>query len=80
MEASLFVLLSGTLSFGVPLAFGVRELLLLKPGPGDRDDDRSPEIAPPPPAPGEAGPTRPLPACLIPNLPARTPARELEPV
>jgi hypothetical protein len=83
MEASLFVLLSGTLTFGVPLIFGVHELLTLRPGGGDGGRDPAPEIVPPPPSPGEAPSPKPLPACLIPNLPplpVGSPVRELEPV
>ena len=84
MDGSMFVILSGTLSFGVPLAVEVRELLVLRPGRGEGDRDPLPEITPPPPAPSAAGPTRPLPACLIPTLPPRVAVprttRQLEPV
>ena len=88
LEGSLFVLLSGTLTFGVPLLIGVHELLTLKPGGGGGGGrDPAPDIVPPPPGPtlGLAPPPKPLPACLIPNLPplpafARATTRELEPV
>jgi hypothetical protein len=77
MNASTFVLLSGALTYGVPLMLGVRELLILKRGGDDRDGGEPRQAAPRPPIPGT--PASPLPACLIPNLPAKTPARELEP-
>jgi hypothetical protein len=60
-----FVLLSGALSFGLPLAFAVRELLMLWAPPGGGDGEPRPEPRSPP-AP------RPLPACLLP-APARAP-------
>jgi hypothetical protein len=86
MEGSLFVLLSGALTFGVPLLIGAHELLTTKPGGGGGGGrhDPVPEIVPPAPTPslGDAPPPRKLPDCLIPNLPplpATTRARELEP-
>jgi hypothetical protein len=84
MDAGLWVVLSGSLTFGVPLVIGVRELLLLKPDRGGRGGEHVPQIVPPAPVPGADQPSRPLPACLIPNLPPRLsqtrPVRELEPV
>lgn len=68
-----FVLLSGTLTFGVPLALAARELWALRRdngggGGGLRERDRAPDK---PLAPGPAGNLRPLPDCLIPKpLPA----------
>jgi len=53
-----FVLLSGTLSFGVPLALAIRELLKLstsRPG-GDKRTPEEPFPKPP----------KPLPHCLLP--------------
>jgi hypothetical protein len=84
MDAGLWVILSGSLTFGVPIVFGVRELLLLKPGRGGWSGDHQPDITPVPPTPGTDAPTKPLPACLIPSLPPRLPdakpVRQLEPV
>jgi hypothetical protein len=84
MDAGLQIVLSGALTFGVPMLIGLRELLLLKPNRGGGGGEHVPEIIPPPPSPRADQPTRPLPACLIPNLPPRLPAtgpaRELEPV
>src|SRR3954454_14450269 len=82
------VLLSGTLSLGVPLALAVRELVLLRRGDGGAP--RSGDPTPPPlsPAP-EARPPRPSPrprtttprcrrsrpACARPCATARSPQR-----
>ncbi|HEX2943947.1 MAG TPA: hypothetical protein VHO91_23020, partial [Rhodopila sp.] len=65
-----FVLLSGSLTFGVPLALAVRELLVLRPaGGGNWRDLTEPE---PPPV---AGPTYSgkLPDCLLPRPHAPVP-------
>ena len=60
------VLLSGTLTFGVPLGLALRELVALRRGTGGSSKpDRKPD-APRPPAPQPVG-TRPLPDCLIPK-------------
>lgn len=70
MSPEMFILLSGALTFGVPLALAVMELLALRRdgggfGKGGRERDT-------PPAPDPAG-TRPLPECLIPKpLPVAT--------
>lgn len=64
MAPSTFVLLSGTLTFGVPIALCIRELFLLTPTRRDGDG--------PPPAPTLRPAPRPLPDCL---LPPRMPAR-----
>lgn len=69
MEASTFVLLSGALTYGVPLALAVRELVSLRRdrgGPGGPDDWRRGK-APVPPKPRGGAPEhpKPLPACLI---------------
>lgn len=53
-----FVLLSGALTFGVPLAFAVRELFLLLQATHGGDE-------PPPEERFPAAP-KPLPACLLP--------------
>ena len=67
MSPETFVLLSGMLTFGVPLAWAVWELLQLR---RLRDEDggrgRGPDRPPSPPG------TKPLPDCLIPRpAPAR---------
>jgi len=55
MSPSTFVILSGVLTFGVPLLLAVRELFYLRPSGGWTPDP------PPPPEP------KPLPDCLIPK-------------
>ncbi len=72
------ILLSGALTFGVPLVLAVRELLLLRRPPrgGWRPEPMPPNAGPVPlPAGG-----KPLPDCLIPKpMPNRaTKPRELE--
>jgi hypothetical protein len=67
MQAATQVFLSGALTFGVPLAWAVHELFVLRRssgGFGGRDE-------PPPPEPPKLKPDRPkqLPECLIPKLP-----------
>ena len=67
MSSSTMVLLSGALTFGVPLLLAIRELIALRRwdrGPGGRDGSAEPE--PPPAPPGSAPAVKPLPACLIP--------------
>lgn len=59
MTSQTFVLLSGALSFGVPLALAVRELLTLPSFKPRRDE-------PPPEAPMVPAP-KPLPDCLLPT-------------
>ena len=81
MSDDLFILLSSTLTFGVPLALAVRELWALRRdgrGGGGWERDRAPDT---PPAPRPGGVGRPLPDCLIPKpLPASAfrPSREVE--
>ena len=55
MSPEVFVVLSGTLTFGVPLAVAVREIVVTKRGGGWR-----PERLP------EPRPIKPLPPCLLP--------------
>jgi hypothetical protein len=75
MSPGLQIVLSGTLTFGVPLAVAVHELVTTKRGGGWR-----PERLP------EPQPRKPLPPCLIPPPRTHTPSpetsrpRELEPV
>lgn len=57
MTSTTFVILSGVLSFGAPLALAVYEIVALRRGPRGGDDDRPP--APPTP--------KPLPDCLQPK-------------
>lgn len=87
MEASTQVILSGLLTFGVPLAFAVRELIVVRrrpPGSWGGDGPPTPTPVPPRPdsTPERTGPAKPLPECLIPkpfaDAPVRT--RVLEPV
>lgn len=61
-----FVLLSSTLSFGVPMALALRELLMLSPSaPGGEGPPPEQHFVPAP---------RPLPDCL---LPPRLPVHDL---
>ncbi len=62
MAPGLQVILSGVLTFGVPLVVAVHELVVTKRGGGWR-----PERLP------EPTPQKPLPPCLIPNLGPRPP-------
>jgi hypothetical protein len=90
MTSGMCMLLEGTLTFGVPLGFAIRELMTLKrhpSGPDDPGDDGLRRGDPPPRPLPDSEPRRPaLPACLIPNpttlAAARTPSSErfLEPV
>ncbi len=68
------VVLSGTLTFGVPILWALRELVVLRRprnDPGDGPDR--------PPSPPERDPDAPqLPACLIPKRQALRPARAPE--
>ena len=79
MNGTAFVLLSGTLTFGIPLMLAVRELYELKRrGRGGWDGDGP--SPPPPPKPPSFG-HKPLPDCLIPRLPPNpVRLRELEEV
>jgi hypothetical protein len=60
------ILLSGALTFGVPIALAVRDLMTLRRGSGGGYWPPQPQT--PPPAPTSGGPAarRELPACLIP--------------
>lgn len=72
------IILSGALSFGVPLLFALRELRQLRrPWHGPDDRERGPDPGPPPPPPDSRPAVQPLPDCLIPRpLPARDRVRE----
>jgi hypothetical protein len=81
MNGTAFVMLSGMLTFGIPLLLAVRELYELKRrGRGGWDGDGpAPIIVPPPPPPSFGH--KPLPDCLIPRLsPNPVRVRELEEV
>ena len=58
MTSATFVLLSGALSFGAPLAFAVYQIVATRRGRGG-DDDRDPPAVPRP---------KPLPDCLQPKV------------
>ncbi len=60
------VLLSGALTFGVPLALAIRDLMNLRRGSGGGYGPPPPEPPPPPPNSGSPTIRRELPACLIP--------------
>lgn len=80
MDGTTFVLLSGTLTVGVPLVLAVRELLELRRRDDSGWDGDGPTPFPPPPPPPIAG-NKPLPDCLIPRLaPQPVRRRELEEV
>ncbi len=71
------IILSGAVTFGIPLALIVRELVVVQrqPKAGPSDDPQPPP--PPKPNPPTDIYSRPLPACLIPQ---RRPERVLETV
>ncbi len=74
MEPETHILLSGLLTFGVPLVWALRELFVLRRdnrGGGWHEPAPDPQPGPPPPPAGQ----RPLPDCLIPKPMARPPAR-----
>lgn len=64
MTGETYVLLSGAVTFGVPLVLAVLQLRRLGPS-APRGDDRRP------PPPVIAPPPRPLPYCLLPRPDAR---------
>ncbi len=69
MAPGIQIVLSGALTFGIPLLFAVNELRALRRrwnGPDDRNGQPDPE--PPPFRPGDVPAPKPLPACLIPNI------------
>lgn len=68
MTSLTFVLLSGALSFGVPMALAIRELLTLSPSRGGDDE--------PPPKEHFPRAPKPLPECLLPRpILVRDPSR-----
>ena len=74
MNSETFVLLSGALTFGVPCAIAIRELVILRRSGGGSWRPETPSPVDPPP--------KPLPDCLIPkripSLPASAAPRRLE--
>ncbi len=59
------IILSGTLTFGVPLALAVRDLIVLRRPSGGQWRPEPPEPVAPPPS-GGGGSARPaLPECLL---------------
>lgn len=79
MSGTAFVVLSGTLTFGIPLLLAIRELYdLRRRGKGGWDGDGpGPSVPPKPPSLGH----KPLPDCLIPRRqPTPVRMRELEEV
>ncbi len=60
------IILSGTLTFGVPLALAVRDLLSTRRAQGGSWDPEPPKPTPPAPSGGGNQITaRPLPQCLV---------------
>ena len=68
MSPATQVILSGLLTFGIPILFGIRELIALRRWKGDLGGgpDGSAEPKPLPLMPGGGLAVKPLPACLIP--------------
>lgn len=77
MTSETFVLLSGALSFGAPLALAMRELVLLRSDGGSPPRRKVPEAPQPTPPAGGHGYSGKLPDSLIPK---KLPVRDLEPV
>jgi hypothetical protein len=74
MAPSVQIVLSGVLTFGVPMLFAARELIVLKRGGGSWRPDPTPAPVPRPRMPPSGAlPQRPLPACLIPTRLPETP-------
>lgn len=69
MSPGVQVLLSGALTFGIPLVLAIREILITRSG--DEPGSGGPGQPPPePPKPISLGPGgKPLPACLFPPYP-----------
>ena len=80
MSPATQVILSGLLTFGVPLLLAIRELIALRrwrDEPGGGDGRVEPQPLPLPPGGGMA--TKPLPACLIPvRRPDLVPGRRVK--
>jgi hypothetical protein len=60
------IMLSGALTFGVPLVLAVRDLMTLRRGSGGGYWPPQPQTPPPQPNTGSPPIRRELPACLIP--------------
>ena len=76
------IILSGTLTFGVPLALAVRDLIALRRGPsGGNWGPEPPQPVFPKPTDGNGTMRKPLPACLLEaarGAPGRATIRDLE--
>ena len=72
MNANVQIVLSFALTFGVPILFALRELMVLRRHRGDGGGRDEP--------PAEPKSPKPLPDCLIPKPMARRPERVLETV
>jgi hypothetical protein len=83
MAPSTQIVLSGCLTFGVPILFALRELLTLRRGSGGSwrpDPHPAPAPRPTMPPTGASPYAKPLPACLIPvRQPEPQNTRVLEP-
>ena len=78
MSPALQVFLSGSLTFGVPLLFALREIRVTRRGGGWPGDDPRRPIKGPKPRGGDEG-RKPLPPCLLPPYPPLPPT-DIEPV
>lgn len=76
MNTGLQIVLSGALTFGIPLVIAVHEFFVLRRPQGDGWGGDDPK--PPTPKPYPNLTPNKLPACLIPNLPP-IPARQRTP-
>ena len=85
ISSGLYVTCSIAITWGVPALIGVRDLMTMRPSkPGRPDGDVEPTLLPSVPPMGLPPETlKPLPECLIPQLPPAPPTRvrerELEP-
>ncbi len=68
MDGGTFIVLSGALTFGVPLALAVRELMVLRRRDEGGWNGDGPRPVVPKPLPYDW--SKPLPACLVPRAPA----------
>jgi hypothetical protein len=79
MSPGIQIILSGTLTFGVPLGLAVRDLIALRRPSGGDWRPEPPEPMPVPPTGGGSPAQRALPACLLEAARGRpVPARQRE--
>lgn len=76
MDGAVYVMLSGALTFGVPLGLAIRELIALKRRDGGGWEGDGPRPVAPKPLPYDW--SKPLPDCLVPVLPTGGPVRGRE--